>query len=59
VNVLDGGDAVAERFGPVADGAAARNPANNVKPVLNFGRSDMKMHDLIVWVIIHLHILFF
>ena len=64
LNVLDCGDAVAERFGTVADGAAARNPANNVKPVLNFGRSQVnvrkvKMHDLIACVIIHLNILFF
>ena len=43
-NVLHRGNAVAERFGTVADGAAARNLANDVKPVLNLGCSDMKMH---------------
>jgi hypothetical protein len=50
LNVLDRGDAVAERFGTVADGATAGNAANNVKPVLNFGSSQVrkvKMHDLV------------
>jgi hypothetical protein len=41
VNVLHSGNAVAQRFGAVADGAAARNLANDVKPVLNFGGSDV------------------
>lgn len=57
LNVLDCGDAVAERFGTVADGAAAGNATNNVKPVLNFGRSQVnvrkvKMHDCDLYVLV-------
>ena len=43
-NVLNCGNAVAERFSAVADGAASSKVANDVKPVLNLGRSDVKMH---------------
>lgn len=46
VNVLHRGNAVAERFGTVADGAAARNAANNVKPVLNLGCSDVNVRKV-------------
>jgi len=46
VNVLHRGNAVAERFGTVADGAAARNAANNVKPVLNLGCSDVNVRNV-------------
>jgi hypothetical protein len=46
VNVLRRGNAVAERFGAVADGTAARNLANDVKPVLNFGGSDVNVRKV-------------
>ena len=45
-NVLHRGNAVADRFGAVADGATARNAANNVKPVLNLGRSDVNVRKV-------------
>ena len=53
VNVLHRGNAVAERFGTVADGAAARNAANNVKPVLNLGCSDVNVRN------VEVHFLYF
>jgi hypothetical protein len=46
LNVHNSGNTVAERFGAVAYGATARNPTNNVKPVLDFGRSDMNVRNV-------------
>ena len=64
-NVLHRGNAVAERLSPVADGTAAGNAANDVKPVLNFGSSDVNVRNvqmhlvkLLNWVIIQYNILF-
>jgi hypothetical protein len=45
-NVLYRGNAVTERFSAVADGAAASNLANDVKPVLNFGSSDVNVRNV-------------
>ena len=46
VNVHHRGNAVAQRFGAVADGTAARNLANDVKPVLNFGSGDVNVRKV-------------
>lgn len=46
LNVHNRGNAVTERFGAVAYGATARNLTHNVKPVLNFGRSDMNVRNV-------------
>jgi hypothetical protein len=45
-NILHRGNAVAERFSAVADGAAASKVANDVKPVLNFGSSDVNVRNV-------------
>ena len=46
MNVFHRGNAVAERFGAVADGATTRNLTNDVKPVLNFGSSDVNVRKV-------------
>ena len=45
-NVLHRGNAIAERFSAVADGTATRNFTNNVKPVLNFGSSNVNVRNV-------------